>query len=92
MKKLMIVIALLALSGCARNVDDVKRHAASRFQEMGFTVVGYEGYNWTPAGGCVWYTLRRIPDNGVVYDGCLVKWGGEYHLYNLTAYGTITSK
>lgn len=95
MKKLAVLM-LLALAGCsASNVPDIKNHAVETWRQAGFQVVGYEGYNWTGFGqwgGCVWYTLRRIPDNGITYDGCISKWGDEYHIYQITALDAIKPK
>jgi hypothetical protein len=93
MKKTFAILALLALAGCsASNVPDIKTHAAATWKQAGFEVVGYEGYNWTGFGqwgGCVWYSLRRIPDNGVTYEGCISKWSGEYHIYSLNSLDAI---
>jgi len=83
---LLLVTVLLAAAGCTRHVAEVKAQAPRVWQEAGFAVVGYEGYQWDPfCGGDVWYLLRKIPDNGVTYHGYLCKWGGEFHIYNLQA-------
>ena len=96
MKKLAALMLIAALAGCsASNVPDIKNHAAETWRQAGFQVVGYEGYQYGSAqtwGGCVWYTLRRIPDNGITYDGCIAKWGDEYHIYALTALDAIKPK
>jgi len=82
--ELMIIsmVLLLFLLGCSRNVEYVKQHAAARWGELGYTVVGYEGYQWSPfAGGDVWYVLKRVDSPGIIYTGYLVKWGDELHVY-----------
>lgn len=95
--KLYLAVAALALCGCSsRNADYVKAHAAETWRQQGFEIIGYEGYNWggPPFGGsyggaCVWYTLKRIPDNGIIYDGCLERWGNEIHAYSTKAMDAI---
>ena len=90
-------IGLLWLAGCSRgNLQDVKDHAANRWAEMGFDVVGYDGYNWgfwgfNDYGGAeVWYVLKKKGDvAGITYGGYLQKWGDEYHMYSLKEYDAI---
>jgi hypothetical protein len=90
--KYLLVIALI-LTGCsANNVTDIKAHAEETFRQAGYEVVGYEGYQYGSFGtwgGCVWYTIKKLPDNGVNYHACISKWGDEYHLYNLRAIDAI---
>lgn len=79
------VLTLLLLSGCARNVDWVKVRAATRWKEVGYSVVAYEGYQWSPlCGGNVWYSLKREDSPGIIYTGYLCKWGDELHVYGPT--------
>jgi len=84
MKYLFLILFLL--SGCtSHRVDDIKLHAEKTFNQAGFKVIGYEGYEYgfiQTYGGCVWYTLDR---NGITYDACISKWGDEYHIYSLNA-------
>jgi hypothetical protein len=95
MKKLMIIAVIM--SGCTfGNVDDVKSHANETWSQLGFTVVGYEGYQWgiNPwpkyGGAHVWYTLTRENTNGkVTYTGALQRWGDEYHNTRLRAVDAI---
>ena len=82
------------LSGCSMgNLDDVKENAEKTFAESGFEIVGYSGYQlglnpWPGYGGAkVWYTIQK--NNGVTYEASLIKWGDEYHLYNLSAIDAI---
>ena len=77
--KLLIMFMLL---GCARNVDWVKERAVGRWNELGFEVVAYEGYTWSPlCGGDVWHILKRKDSPGIIYSGSLCKWGDELHMY-----------
>ena len=84
---LLVVIPLL--SGCSTSgVDYIKERANARFNEIGFEVIGYHGYKmclkvpFTNKGGaCVWYELKRIPDNGVRYSAYLYRWNDELHIY-----------
>jgi hypothetical protein len=87
MKKVVIAaLVAIALVGCSdSNVAIIKVNAEKTWNAAGFEVVGYEGYEWTGFGrwgGCVWYTVKR---GTTTYDGCLTKWGDEYHIYSLKA-------
>jgi hypothetical protein len=92
MNKRLLVVALFFLIGCSRtNVDYLKEHATDTWRQAGYEIVGYERYQTggtcggSYGGGYVWYTLRRIPDNEIMYHGALQRWGDEIHIYNLTA-------
>lgn len=94
LKMTFVILAVgLALSACSdRYVPEIKAAAPEVIRQAGFTIVGYEGYQWgafDTFGGKVWYTFKRNPDNGIIYHGAVVKWGNEYHLYNLTAIDAI---
>ena len=87
----IIIVLILSLfigfGGCSRNVDEVKIHASQVFDENGFKVIGYHGYQLSAiTGGYVWYTLRR---GNITYKAALCKWFDEYHLYNLKAIDAI---
>lgn len=87
-----VAIASMQLfgSGCARNVPWVKEQASAAAVQLGYDIIGYEGYQWRPVcGGMVWYTLARRPDNGIIYHAGFVKWGNEVHIYNLAAVDAI---
>lgn len=92
MKRAVIIAAALVACGCtSMNADWVKRRAPAFWQANGFQVVAYEGYNFNLGGpfgyggACVWYQLRQVPDNGVLYTGCLMRWGDELHMYSMRA-------
>lgn len=79
---LAVVLLIFAPHLCSRNVDYIKARANARWAELGYTVTGYEGYQWSPlAGGHVWYQLKRADTAGVLYSGYLEKWGDEIHVY-----------
>lgn len=84
---------VVLLGGCsAGNVEEIKRNSKATIEQAGFSIIGYEGFQWTGFGrwgGCVWYTMKRNPDIGVTYHGCISKWGDEYHIYSLTAIDAI---
>lgn len=84
------------LAGCsAQNVDAIKNAAPKTIEQAGFEIIGYEGYEWTGLGrwgGCVWYTMKKKPDTGTTYHGCVSKWGDEYHIYSLTAIDAISAR
>jgi hypothetical protein len=70
-------------------VADIKLAAPKVWQQQGFEIVGYEGYELTLGGrpgGCVWYVVRRGQTD---YHGCVSRWGDEYHIYNLRALNAI---
>lgn len=96
--KNVVLIAVVSMSlfgslfgsGCARNVPWVKEHARPAAEQLGYDIIGYEGYEWSLfVGGMVWYTMSRHPDNGVIYHAGFVKWGDEVHIYNLKAIDAI---
>jgi hypothetical protein len=93
MTRTMMLLLALVCAGCSNKyVPDIKDHAALTWKQAGFEIIGYEGYNYggpSTWGGEVWYTLRRIPDNGIIYDGCISKWDDEYHIYSITAIDAI---
>jgi hypothetical protein len=97
MKKILFVTLLLIgaiiglgfVSCSARYVPDIKEHAPIVLSKNGFTIIGYQGYQWGAFGqygGCVWYTLQR---DKTIYQGCVSKWGKEYHIYNLSALNAV---
>jgi hypothetical protein len=96
--KSLIGLSLLTavLAGCsAQNVDAIKAIAPKTIEQAGFEIIGYEGYQWTGLGrwgGCVWYTMKKKPDKGTTYHGCVSKWGEEYHIYQLTAIDAIGTR
>lgn len=90
MKKILIGMSVLLLAGCARNIEEAKRCAPDAAKAMGFELAGYTGYNLTVIyGGLVWYNLKKVPDNGIVYEAAFSPWGGECHVYNLRAIDAI---
>jgi len=96
MKKWMLIVTLV-MAGCSRgNRDFVQQRANRTWEQAGFHVVGYEGYQiaggtpGTPYGGAfVWYVVRKEPDNGITYHGALQRWGDEVHIYSLQAIDAI---
>ena len=79
----------------ALNKESVKENSARVFESNQFEVIGYQGYSFRPfgwfgyGGAHVWYTLKKIPDNGILYEASLQRWGDEYHIYNLKAKDAI---
>lgn len=102
MKKFVLVFSLALLAGCSSgNLEDIKAHAPEVFQQAGFNIIGYEGYQrelWDPGimfgfgGAHVWYTLNKIPSNGITYHAYIQKWGNENHIYSLKAIDAIGPK
>lgn len=81
--------------GTDANLDHVRERSVARWQEVGYEVVGYKGYQWgaTPfpgyGGARVWYSLRREGTN-VIYTGSLWRWGDEIHVYGPRAIDAVT--
>ena len=100
MKKLILLILLFFIAGCGSgNLENVKQNAPEVWKSNGFKILGYQGFQWyeylpgTSYGGAlVWYTLHKIPDNGLIYEGALLRWGEEYHIYALKAKDAIQPK
>ena len=81
-------------SGCSKQyVSDIKAHATNVWDNAGFKIVGYEGYQWSLPGetwgGKVWYIVQRKDSGSTLYHGFISKWGDEYHIYNLRAIDAI---
>lgn len=86
----LLLLALLALAGCARNVERLKQCAPDVARDNGFELAGYAGYNLRPIfGGDVWYRLKPIHDNGIVYYGSFIIWNGECQLNTIRAIDAI---
>lgn len=96
MKKLFIIAtSCLILSSCGSgNIDYVKTKAGVKWNSVGFNTIGYEGFQWSfginsYGRGTAWYTLNKVPDNGITYTGALERWGDEIHIYNIRAVDAI---
>ena len=88
LKVAFLTVLICGLVGCSPgNKEYLKERAVATWNQQGFEVVAYEGYQWgfwgfTKYGGAsVWHRLRKIPDNGLTYSGHLVRWGDEIHVY-----------
>lgn len=83
--------------GTTANLDHVKARAEARWQEVGYQVVGYEGYQRGVTllpeygGARVWYSLRRAETN-IIYTGYLTRWGNEIHVYGPRAVDAIAPR
>jgi hypothetical protein len=87
-KKLMMVVVIV-LSGCGWVKDDaayIQERSEKYYEQRGFKVLGYQGYNMWAIGRCYWYTLEK---NGTTFESCLVRWGDEIHEYCLRAVDAI---
>lgn len=79
-------VATYGMIGTEHNVPEIKEKAPYVFDDAGLEIEGYEGYKrggFSTFGGCVYYTVKRKPDNGRLYSACISKWGKEYHIYDL---------
>jgi hypothetical protein len=84
---LVFVFLPLKLVCTADNASYVKERGPEVWRSVGFEPVGYEGYTFglgvgEYGGAKVWWTLKKVPDNGLTYSGYLQRWGSEIHVYN----------
>jgi len=83
-----MIVAICFASG--RNVEGGIACAPGKAKEMGFELAGYTGYNLSPIlGGMVWYNLRKVPDNGIVYEAAFAPWKGVCMVYDMRALDAI---
>lgn len=88
---LLIIVIVAIVWNSYRGISDIKSHSQHIVGAAGYKITGYEGYTGSMIyGGQVWYIMTRIGDNRITYECCLVKWFGEYHIYNLKAIDAIT--
>jgi len=99
MKKNLILAAIvISLTGCSSsNLSETKKNAKKTWGEMGFNVIGYEGYQYgfgivgVKFGGAkVWYTLEKKGNDNIVYSGFLQRWGDEYHMYSIRSINAVS--
>lgn len=81
MKKFIIILIALFSCNCTRNVGYIKSKGEAKWKELGYTVIGYEGFQYSLAGGNVWYLLKRKDSPGIIYDGFLQSYYGELQVY-----------
>jgi len=101
MKKLFMIATVMAvlmitMIGCSSgNLDFTKERAEQTWEDQGFKITGYEGFQWgiwgfnSYGGAYVYYRLKKNPDNGIIYSGCLQRWGTEIHTYEVRAIDAI---
>lgn len=96
MKIVFLILAVLVTimfglrSMAFRNVSWVKEHSSIGAEQIGYEIVGYEGYQSDIIhGGLVWYTLRHKIDNGIMYHAGFARWDDEVHVYSLKAIDAI---
>lgn len=96
--KILALIGVLAVGSWSWPTTDnlayVKANAEQKWKSDGFTIQGYDGYNFgsgvgSYGGAKVWYYLKKVPDNGITYAGFLQRWGDEIHTYNISAIDAI---
>jgi len=87
---IILFITLLSFTVGTRSLEDIKANAPFYLEGQGFEVVGYQGYQHSIImGSYVWYTMTK---DDIVYECAVMKWGGEYHLYNLRAVNAVTNE
>ena len=93
----IILVILTVVTRCSSaNLDDVKEHACDRWKEVGFSCVGYEGYQWgvwlygSYGGAAVWHTLTTEKNPNQLFSGYIQKWGDEYHIYGPRCVNCVT--
>jgi len=89
---LISIPVVLSFTAGRRNIDYLKDRAPAFYENLGYEVIGYEGYQHSiVAGGKVWHMLRR-PGSPTIYSANIIKWGGEVHLYGPRALNAIEVK
>lgn len=93
MRKIILVgiaLGMLCNVGCTRHMAESKACGPTTARENGFEVIGYQGYNISLIyGAMAWYTMRKIPDNGITYEAAFAPWYGECQMYNEKALDAI---
>lgn len=90
-----VILALVFGIPTYANLDATKAAACDTWKQVGYTCVGYEGYEWgswrigTYGGAKVWNTLKRDEAPGIIYSGAVQRWGDEYHIYGPRAIDAI---
>jgi hypothetical protein len=87
----------LSLASCSsQNIEYVKGCSSETWRAVGYEIIGYEGYQWGfwgwfgYGGAHVWHSLKRTPDNGIIYTGHIQRWGDECHVYGPRAIDAIS--
>ena len=96
LKNTLIAIFVFAAlyTGCKagyRNVEDIKLNSTNTLSAAGYKIIGYEGYQWFPTGGSVWYSFERNNNTNILYHAGLSKWGDEYHIYSIEAINAVSN-
>jgi hypothetical protein len=96
MRRYLVLLLCICFVGCSSaNLDFVKEHGEEKWKSIGWTPVGYEGFEWGMlgvfgyGGAKVWWVLKQTPDNGITYSGYLQRWGNELHVYGPRAIDAI---
>lgn len=74
--------------GSGGNKEWVEQRCPAVLEQQGWQINGTEGFQWgfggygTPYGGAkVWYSLRKVPYNGLNYQIYCTRWGDQVQLY-----------
>jgi len=93
----ILIFLLFLVVGTSANLDEVKANASPTWQQAGYEIIGYEGFQWGTwlfgnyGGAKVWHSLRRVEGNeNVIYTGFIQRWGDEFHIYNIRAIDAIS--
>jgi len=93
---IVIIFTAIFLKFAPVNLNEVKAAAPKTWEQAGYKIVGYEGFQWghwfwgNYGGAEVWYSLKRHPkDNGIIYTGSIKRWGDEFHIYGPRAVDAI---
>ena len=94
MKNIIITISALVLIiitwnvTAYRDVDMLKSIAPKYINNMGMTIVNYDGYEGSAVhGGFVWY--KATDAEGYLYEFCIGDWRGEVMVYNMTCLNAV---
>lgn len=91
MKKLIILISIVSLTSCYRDVDYIKNNSNDFLKNRGYKIISYDGYKADPfSGGFVAYVVKD--SSGFVYSLEVQEWRGELHIYNQKCLNAISNE
>lgn len=93
-KSILLLVTVLSLSSCYRDVESIKNNAPKFLKERGYTIISYDGYESNLMmggnGGFVAYQVKDSKD--FVYTLEICEWNGEYQIYNQKCLNAVSNK
>ena len=74
----ILLFILLWNTTAYRDVDKLKEQAPTHLEELGFDVIGYNGYTGDfTYGGSTYYLVKREEQPTILYEVAVAEWRGE---------------